>query len=75
MTSKSNNRYDAYENVILTTRELAQCLHVHINTVRRWSDLGFIHSCRIGPRRDRRFYPHEVTRFHEQGHELYDRQT
>ncbi len=47
----SRRRSDA----LLTTSEVARMLHVHINTARRWSNSGILRSCRIGPRRDRRF--------------------
>ena len=42
-------------NSLLTTSEVASLLHVHINTVRRWGNLGILPSFRIGPRGDRRF--------------------
>ena len=35
--------------------EASRILHVHPNTLRKWSDLGLIPSYRIGQRRDRRF--------------------
>lgn len=35
-------------------------LHVHINTARRWSNRGILRSCRIGPRRDRRFRREDI---------------
>ncbi len=40
---------------MLTVREVSQLLHVHSNTLRRWSDQGIIKAYRIGPRGDRRF--------------------
>jgi excisionase family DNA binding protein len=52
-------------NKMLTSRELASLLHVHINTVRRWSDMGVIKTYRIGPRSDRRFYWDDVITFLE----------
>ena len=52
---------------ILTTSEVARLLHVHINTVRRWSDSGIIGSHRIGTRGDRVFSWQDVIRFLEQG--------
>lgn len=47
-------------NTMLTTREVAELLHVHINTVRRWSDSGVIRAYRISPRGDRRFKREDI---------------
>lgn len=38
-------------------------LHVHPNTLRRWSDQGKIRSYRITARGDRRFLRQDVARF------------
>ena len=48
---------------VLTVREVAQFLHIHANTVRRWSDLGILKGYRIGPRGDRRFRQEDVFAF------------
>jgi excisionase family DNA binding protein len=48
-------------NSMLTVREVSQILHVHSNTLRRWSDLGLIKAYRIGPRGDRRFKLEDIT--------------
>ena len=40
---------------MLTVREVARLLHVHPNTLRRWSDKGRIVAYRINPRGDRRY--------------------
>ena len=40
---------------LLTPKEAAKLLHVHENTLRRWSDRGVIQAYRITPRGDRRF--------------------
>ncbi len=45
---------------MLTVREVSQFLHVHSNTVRRWSDQGILKTYRIGPRGDRRFRAEDV---------------
>jgi excisionase family DNA binding protein len=45
---------------LLTVREVSQILHVHSNTLRRWSDLGIIKAYRIGPRGDRRFKQEDI---------------
>jgi len=47
-------------NRMMTTSGVAKLLHIHINTVRRWSDEGIIKHYRIGPRGDRRFLRDEV---------------
>ncbi|HUW46083.1 MAG TPA: helix-turn-helix domain-containing protein [Dehalococcoidia bacterium] len=48
---------------MLTVREVAQLLHVHPNTLRRWSNKGRIRAYRITPRGDRRFKREEIVRF------------
>jgi len=48
---------------MLTARELARLLNVHINTVRRWDESGMLKAYRIGPRGDRRFSREDVTLF------------
>ena len=48
-------------NSTLTVTDAARLLHIHVNTVRRWSNLGMIKSYRIGPRRDRRFWKEDIT--------------
>lgn len=40
---------------VLSTREAAYVLGVHVNTVRRWAAAGTLKSFRVGPRGDRRF--------------------
>jgi excisionase family DNA binding protein len=50
-------------NHMLTLREVAEMLHVHPNTLRRWSDDGKIAAWRITPRGDRRFAEDDVRRF------------
>ena len=48
---------------LLTAAEVARLLHIHINTVRRWSDRGLLMSYRIGPRGDRRFKRDDIYQF------------
>jgi excisionase family DNA binding protein len=48
---------------MLTITEVARLLNVHINTLRRWSDKGFVKAYRIGPRADRRFREDDITCF------------
>jgi len=48
---------------MLTVREVARLLHVHPNTLRRWSNAGRIKVYRITPRGDRRFRRQDVARF------------
>lgn len=47
-------------STMLTVREVSRLLHVHSNTLRRWSDQGIIKAYRIGPRGDRRFRPEDI---------------
>ncbi len=47
---------------MLTVREVARLLHVHPNTLRRWSNSGRIKAYRITPRGDRRFKREEIAR-------------
>ena len=48
---------------MLTVREVARILHVHPNTLRRWSNSGAIRVCRVSSRGDRRFKREEIARF------------
>jgi len=48
---------------MLTVREVSELLHIHANTVRRWSDRGILRSYRIARRGDRRFRREDVARF------------
>jgi excisionase family DNA binding protein len=50
-------------DALLTTNETAKLLNIHINTVRRWSNLGILPSFRIGPRGDRRFWKKDLMTF------------
>ena len=48
---------------MLTVREVAQILHIHTNTVRRWTDRGIIRAYRITRRGDRRFRREDIAHF------------
>ena len=48
---------------LMTVREVARLLHIHPNTLRRWSSMGRIEAYRITSRGDRRFKREEVARF------------
>jgi excisionase family DNA binding protein len=48
---------------LLTVAEVAQLLHIHNNTVRRWSDQGIIRAYRISRRGDRRFKREDIAQF------------
>jgi excisionase family DNA binding protein len=48
---------------MLTVREVARLLHIHPNTLRRWSNTGRIRAYRISRRGDRRFKREEITNF------------
>ena len=48
--------------LMLNTTEVSRLLHVHPNTLRRWSNNGIIKTYRIGPRGDRRFRQDDIDR-------------
>ena len=48
---------------LLTVGEVASLLHVHANTVRRWTDIGVLKSYRISSRGDRRFKREDINQF------------
>ena len=48
---------------MLNVSEVARLLHIHPNTLRRWSDQGIIKSYCITPRGDRRFISRDIDRF------------
>lgn len=48
---------------MLTPREVAELLHVHTNTLRRWSDKGTIVAYRISSRGDRRYRLEDIDCF------------
>jgi len=52
-----------YSVPMLTVREVAKLLHVHVNTVRRWSDQGILKAYRITSRGDRRYRQDDLGRF------------
>jgi len=54
---------EANTSGLLTAAETARMLKVHINTVRKWSNIGVLKCCRVGPRGDRRFVKEDVEKF------------
>jgi excisionase family DNA binding protein len=48
---------------MLAVKDVARLLHIHVNTVRRWSDNGIIRSYRITRRGDRRFRQEDIAIF------------
>lgn len=47
-------------DIPLSTKDVAQLLNIHANTVRRWSRKGILKTYRVGPRGDRRFMRRDV---------------
>jgi excisionase family DNA binding protein len=45
---------------MLTTKEASKLLHIHPNTLKRWSDKGIIKAYRITQRGDRRFKQQDI---------------
>ena len=54
---------DEHMDDMLTVSEVARLLHVHPNTLRRWSNKGRIRSYRINPRGDRRYRLRDIEDF------------
>jgi excisionase family DNA binding protein len=50
-------------NSLLTVNDVASLLHVHVNTVRQWSNRGILKTYRISSRGDRRFYREDIEDF------------
>jgi excisionase family DNA binding protein len=48
---------------MMTVTEVSRILHVHPNTLRRWSDKGVIRSVCVTPRGDRRFTSQDIDQF------------
>jgi excisionase family DNA binding protein len=48
---------------MLTVTEVSELLHIHPNTLRRWSEQGIIMAYRITPRGDRRFKQGDIDKF------------
>ena len=51
---------------MLTVGEVSTLLHIHPNTLRRWSNKGLIKSYAITPRGDRRFARQDIDKFLEE---------
>ena len=51
------------ESKMLTVGEVAEIIHIHPNTLRRWSDDGKIVSYCITPRGDRRYRKSDIDCF------------
>ena len=63
---ESNGKgYPASSNAggLLTVAQVAQLLHAHPHSVRRWADSGLLNCYRIRLRGDRRFKPDDVEAF------------
>jgi len=58
---------------LLTVREVAEIIHVHPNTVRRWSDSGRIKFFRITQRGDRRYAQNDVISFLESVNNYFEK--
>ena len=48
---------------MLTVKDVASLLNIHVNTARRWSDQGILKSYRITRRGDRRFRQEDIASF------------
>ena len=50
-------------NKMMTVSEVSELLHIHPNTLRRWTEQGKLISYRITARGDRRFRRGDIMRF------------
>jgi excisionase family DNA binding protein len=48
---------------MLTSSEVASRLNIHVNTIRRWGDLGLLPVYRLGSRNDRRFKLDDIEKY------------
>jgi len=64
---KSTKKPPPQVDFMLKPSDVARLLHVHVNTVRRWSNQGKLKAYRLGPRRDRRFWQEDIDAFLEEG--------
>jgi excisionase family DNA binding protein len=48
---------------MLTVKDVAHLLNIHVNTVRRWSDQGILRVYHITRRGDRRFKQEDIAHF------------
>jgi excisionase family DNA binding protein len=64
------NEVTNHMNTMLTAKEVATFLNVHINTVRRWSNQGMLKAYRVGTRGDRRFKRSDIDKFLVQRYQL-----
>ena len=48
---------------MLTVTEVTELIHIHPNTLRRWSEQGIISTYRINARGDRRYKKSDIDRF------------
>ena len=48
---------------MLTVQDVANILHIHVNTARRWSDQGILKAYRITRRGDRRYRQEDIACF------------
>ena len=63
VSSEEDNTTGENLPVILSIQEVSHMLHVHVNTLRRWSNMGVLPVYRIGPRGDRRFRREDIDTF------------
>lgn len=47
---------------LLTIRQAAEVLNVHVETLRRWDKAGKLKSIRVNERGDRRYNPEDIER-------------
>ena len=64
-STDTENDNESDRGGFITVNQVAELLHVHPHSVRRWADAGLLPCYRFGARRDRRFAVNEVAEFLE----------
>lgn len=58
---------------LLTTRQAAEVINVHVETLRRWDKNGKLKAIIVNERGDRRYDPEDIERFISTKSQKYDK--
>jgi excisionase family DNA binding protein len=68
--NKKVSQTNESSNAVFTSGEIAELLHVHINTVRRWTEKGILKAHRVGTRGDRIVSQQHIDQFLKGNHSI-----